>query len=93
MIPYDMNITSWTIIADQSGSIVIDVLRGDYSTFPPVTSIAGSEKPTLSGASKNQNTTLSTWTPNIAAGDIVRFNVDSASTVTRVTLSIQGTIV
>jgi hypothetical protein len=86
-----MTISSWTIVADQSGSIVIDVLRADYASFPPTVSIAGSEKPTLSAASKNQDLSLSTWTTGITAGDIVRFNVDSASTVTRVTLSIQGT--
>jgi hypothetical protein len=91
VIPYNMTISSWTIVADQTGSIVIDVLRSDYTSFPPTLSIAGSEKPTLSSASKNQDLSLSTWTTGITAGDIVRFNVDSASTVTKVTLSIQGT--
>ena len=92
VIPYNMTISSWTIVADQTGNIVIDVLRSNYATFPPTVSIAGSEKPTLSAASKNQDLSLSTWATGITAGDIVRFNVDSATTVTRVTLSIQGTI-
>jgi len=92
IIPYNMTISSWTIIADQVGSIVIDVWKDNYATYPPTVldSIAGSEKPTLSSAIKNQDTNLTTWTTAITAGDIVRFNVDSASTVTKVTLTING---
>jgi hypothetical protein len=92
-IPFGMTITGWTILADQSGSIVVDVWKDTYANFPPTVadSIAGSEKPTLSTATKNQDLALSTWTTSVTAGDILRFNVDSASTVTRVTLSIRGT--
>jgi hypothetical protein len=53
--------------------------------------ITGTEKPLLSSATKNQDLTLSTWTTSITAGDTLRFNVDSATTVTRVTLSIKVT--
>jgi len=92
-IPYSGTITGWDILGDQSGSIVIDVWKDTYATFPPsvADSIAGSEKPTLSSAQKNQDNALSTWTTAVTANDIVAFNVDSASTVTRVTLSIKIT--
>jgi hypothetical protein len=40
---------------------------------------------------KSQDTTLTGWTTAVAAGDILRFNVDSATTVTRVTLSLTAT--
>jgi hypothetical protein len=94
VIPYGMTITSWTLIADTTGSIVIDVWKDNYSTYPPTSldSIAGSEKPTLSSQIKNQDLSLTTWSTSIVSGDIIRFNVDSASTVTRVTLSIQGNL-
>ncbi len=94
IIPFAMTITSWTLVADQVGSIVIDVWKDTYANFPPTVgdSIAGSEKPTLSSVIKNQDLTLTTWTTAVAAGDIIRFNVDSASTVTRITLSIAGTV-
>ncbi len=94
IIPFAMTITSWTLAADQVGSIVIDVWKDTYANFPPTVgdSIAGSEKPTLSSVIKNQDLTLTTWTTAVAAGDIIRFNVDSASTVTRITLSIAGTV-
>ena len=94
VIPYGMTITSWTLVADTTGSIVIDVWKDNYSTYPPTVadSIAGSEKPTLSSQIKNQDLALTTWTTAITAGNIIRFNVDSASTVTRATLSIQGNL-
>lgn len=90
-IPYSGTITGWEIVANASGSIVIDVWKDTYANFPPTVAdtIAGTEKPTLSAATKNQDTSLSTWTTSVTAGDWIRFNVDSVSTVTRVHLSIQ----
>ena len=92
-IPYDGTITGWTILGDVSGSCVIDVWKDTYANFPPTVAdtIAGSEKPTLSSAIKNEDLTLTTWTTSVTTGDIIGFNVDSASTVTRVTLSIKIT--
>lgn len=90
-VPFSMTITGWTILADQSGSIVVDVNKSTYSGFPSTASIAGSELPTLSSAQKNQDLTLSTWTTAVTAGDILEFEVDSVSTVTRVTVAIRGT--
>jgi hypothetical protein len=92
VIPVSMTITGWTIVADQVGSIQIDVWKDSYANFPPIAadSIAGTELPTLSSQDKNQDNSLTTWTTLLVAGDVIRFNVDSASTVTRVTLSIYG---
>ncbi len=90
-IPYDYTIEGWTLVADVSGSIVIDVWKDTYANFPPVVgdSIAGTEKPTLSSAQKNQDLTLATWTTALAAGDVLAFNVDSATTVEQVTLTLR----
>ena len=92
-IPFAMTISGWTLVADQSGSIVIDVWKDTYANFPPTVAdtIAGSEKPTLSSVQKNQDLTLSTWTTAVAAGDILAFNVDSITTVQRVSLILRGT--
>ena len=80
-IPWDCTVTGWDIRSDVSGSCVFDVKRSG-------TSLAGSEKQTLSGASSNQDLALSTWTTSLSAGDVVEFVVDSASTVTRATVTI-----
>lgn len=92
-IPYSGTITGWTILADQVGSIVVDVWKDNYATYPPssLDSIAGTEKPTLSSSIKNEDNSLSTWTTSVSAGDIITFNVDSASTLTRVNLAIKIT--
>jgi hypothetical protein len=84
----DCEIASWTLLADQSGSIVVDIWKDAYGAYPPNSgdSITASAKPTLSSASKNTNATLTGWTKTITAGDTLRFNVDSITTITRVTL-------
>ena len=88
-----MTVTGWTITSDQTGSIVVDLWKDTYANFPPTVAdtITGTEKPTLSSASKNQDNALTTWTTTINNGDIIRFNVDSVSTVQRVHLTIYGT--
>ena len=90
VIPVAAIITGWTILADQVGSIVVDVWKDTYANFPPTVAdtIAGTEKPTLAAAQKNQDLTLTSWITAVAAGDILAFNVDSAATVTRVSVII-----
>jgi hypothetical protein len=91
-IPFAITITGWTILADVSGSIVVDVWKDTYALFPPTVAdtIAGTEKPTLASVQKNQDLALGTWTTAVAAGDILAFNVDSATTVTRVVVALRG---
>lgn len=90
-IPFSGNINAWYLTADQVGSIVIDIWKDTFGNFPPTVldTIAGSEKPTLSGVSFNSDTNLTTWTSSISIGDVIRFNVDSVATVTRVNLVIK----
>jgi hypothetical protein len=88
VIPFDCNIAEWTLLADQSGSIVFDIWKDTYANFPPVVgdSITASAKPTISAATKGQSSTLTGWTVACTAGDILRLNVDSVSTIQRVTI-------
>jgi hypothetical protein len=92
-VPHAMTLSAWEIVADQIGSVVVDVWKDTYANFPPTVadSIAASAKPTLSGVQKAQNTTLTGWTTSIAAGDWLAFKVDSATTVQRVTVQLTGT--
>lgn len=90
-IPFACTITGWTLLADQSGDLVIDVWKDTYGNFPPTVAdtITGSEKPTLSSQQADQDLDLSTWTTSVAAGDVLAINVDSASTVEQATLSLR----
>lgn len=92
-VPYNATITGWNIFSDVSGSIQIDVWKTDYANYPPTiaNTIAGSEKPTLTAQDKNQDLNLTTWTTSVTSGDILYFTVDSASTVTKVVLTINIT--
>jgi hypothetical protein len=91
VVPYNCTVLGWDILANASGSIVVDVWKDTYANFPPTVAdtITGTEKPTLSSAQKNQDDALTSWTTTLTRNDILRFNVDSATTVTRVTLSIR----
>jgi hypothetical protein len=83
------NVTGWTIIADRSGSIVVDVRRATYTNFPTTTSISGTENPTISSGQKNEDLTLTSWTTTLSARDVLEFVVDSAATVERVTVALR----
>jgi hypothetical protein len=92
VVPYNCTVLGWDILGNASGSIVIDIWKDTYANFPPTIAdtITGTEKPTLSSAQKNQDISITTWTATtLTRNDILRFNVDSATTVTRVTLSIR----
>jgi hypothetical protein len=91
-IPFDMTITGVTMLADQTGSAVLDIWKDTYANYPPTVadSITASAKPTITSAVKTQNTTLTGWTTTVNAGDILAFNLDSVSTIQRLTISIAG---
>lgn len=93
-IDFACTINSVTLLADQSGSIVIDIWKDTYANFPPVVgdSITASAKPTISSTTKSQDSTLTGWTTSLSAGDILRFNVDSITTCQRVTLTLKVTL-
>jgi hypothetical protein len=90
-IPFPITITKATLLGDQTGSIVIDIWKDSYTNYPPTNedSITASAPPTLSSAAKSQDTTLTGWTVLIAAGSILRMNVDSVTTTQRVTLALE----
>ncbi len=85
----DYTVTGWTIIANQSGSIVVDVKRSTYANYPTTSSIAGSELPTLTSAQKNEDLSLTTWTTSLSARDIIEFEVNSVTSVTRATVALR----
>ncbi len=93
-IPYACTITAVTMLADQSGSIVVDIWRDSYANYPPdvADTITSAAKPTITTALKSQDNTLTGWLASCAAGDTLRYNVDSASTVTRVVVTLTVTI-
>lgn len=92
VVDYSGTITTWTALADQSGSIVVDIWKDTYANYPPTIAdtITGAEKPTISAATKGQDTSLNSgsgWA--VTAGDVLRFNVDSVATIQRATIALK----
>lgn len=92
-VPYNATINRVTMLADQSGSCVVDVWKDTYANYPPTVAdtITASAKPTITTAIKSQDSTLTGWTTSITAGDVLGFNVDSCSTITRLHLILKVT--
>ncbi len=93
-VPVACTITVATLLADVSGSVVIDLWKVAYASYPPTVTntITASAKPTISSAVKSRLTTLTGWTTAVSAGDILAVNVDSASTIKKLTVSLTITV-
>lgn len=97
-MPFAGTITQSTLLADQSGSIVVNIYKCTYSQFDagsthPVVGdkITASAPPTISSATKSQDSTLTGWTTSFSAGDIFAFNVDSVTSIQRAALMLKIT--
>lgn len=90
-VPENYTLTGWRLHEASetpiSGSIVIDIRTG--STYAGSTSIAGTEKPTLSSANNNSDTSLSSWTTSLTSGTFVWFNIDSVTDCKKVILALE----
>jgi hypothetical protein len=89
-IMFDCTIDSAVLVADAAGSIVVDILKAPVGTVPTA-SICASALPTLASALSSTDITLTGWTTDIDAADVLRFVVNSASGVNRVTLVLKIT--
>ena len=89
-MPYDGTISSWTIIGDQTGSTVVDIYKTTYAGYPgtAANSITGGNDITLTNQSKNTSSTLTGWTVSFSAGDIMQWNVDSVTTLNKITITV-----
>lgn len=87
-IPFACTIVGVSLLADQTGSIKVDLWKDTYANYPPTDAdtITGANEPEISSGIKDEDTTLTDWTTSISAGDIIYVNVDSCSTITHCTL-------
>lgn len=97
-IPVTCTITKVTVLsidaAVTAGSIVVDLWKDTYANYPPdvADTITASAKPTLSSATASEDSTLTGWTTSVTAGDVIGFNVDSATTVTKVLVELEASL-
>ena len=91
-IPYSATIYGWDLIGNTTGTCVVDLWKTTIGSFPPTSAntITGSQTPTLSNQMINRNDSLTGWTTTtINVNDILAFTVLTASTVSRVNLTIK----
>lgn len=89
-VPWGCTITGSEITATPSGSVVVDLWLDTPANFPPTDadSITASAPPTLSSAVRAADTTLTGWTTAVAKDSYIKANVDSATTVEYVVVSL-----
>ena len=87
VVPKGATVTKWEVIADASGSIVVNIQKTTYGALS-FASIAGSDLPTLTTQQKNTSSALTGWTTVITAEDYLKAVVLSATTVKQVTVTI-----
>lgn len=87
-VPFACEIIEVSALADQSGSIIVDVWRDTFANFPPTVggSITGAYPVKITSSEKSTDATLTGWSKTLAAGDVLRFNVNSVATIQRVTI-------
>jgi hypothetical protein len=99
-IPMEISCTinECVMVADQSGSIVVDLWKCTYAQFDsgathPVVgdSIVASAPPTITTATKSDDATLTGWNKTVTAGDILALHVNSCTAITILTLVLKVT--
>lgn len=99
LVDFSCSITQNTLLADQQGSIVVDIYACSYANFDAGTThpvaadkITSSTPPTITSAKKSQDATLAGWSTTIVAGTVLAFVVTGTpASITRVTLDLKVT--
>lgn len=91
--PFACTITGYDMLADTSGSMVVDVWKDTYANYPPTVadSMCTSAKPTISSAVKATGTTSGWDTTSVASGSTLKLNVDSCTAITKCTVELKYT--
>lgn len=90
-IPFAGTIVGYSLAADQTGSIVLDIWKSNGAVPTNSNTITASAKPTLSSAQIGDSTTLTGWTTSISVGDVFGFEIESITTITRIVLVLEVT--
>jgi hypothetical protein len=88
-MPFAGTITGAALVADQSGSISVEVWKDSMTDFPP-TGADIMDTFTLSGATRTPTSgSYNTESHAFSVGDVLRFNVASVTSIQRVTVGLR----
>lgn len=86
-------IDSWKIFSEETGSLRVNILKSDYTSYPTFTSICGAgvtaSRPQVSSGNKAFSDTLTGWDTALRAGDVLRFDVDYSINIKRFLISLK----
>lgn len=97
-IPYNMVISKIVMAnaENETGSLVVDVHVATSTSalpFDNAESITGSSPLTISGGTSVVETALADWDTYLEEGELMGFVIDSGSTLTSATITIEGTLI
>jgi hypothetical protein len=90
VVPQKCNIVGMMLVADQVGSLVVDIYRTSFAQFPPTegSSITFGSRPTLSNAQSIEDRALINWSTTLNRGDVLAINVLSCTKITNFSLAL-----
>jgi len=87
-VPYNLEILAWSLLADQTGDILLDLWKDTFANYPPTIAdtVVGTEPPEIIAGIKAELSPVTDWEAIWLKGECVRVNVDSVTDIARVTL-------
>lgn len=91
-VPYNFTLTKIQLGADQSGSIVLDIWKDSYANLPCTVAdtITAAAKPTISSATKAEQTVFTGWDITWALGEWIYIYVDSCTSIKSLSIAFFG---
>lgn len=88
LVPKAITITGAYAFADVSGSIEVDIWKDTIANYPPTVAdtIVASAPVTITTDTDSTDTTLTDWTTSVAALSVLKFYVNSCTTITKCTI-------
>jgi len=77
------------IMADQPGSVSVEIKKASYSSFPTFQTITNGQYVSLSNGQIVRDDTLNNWDKIITSGDILQFEVISVNNIRRFLISLK----
>jgi hypothetical protein len=86
-------IDSWKIFSEETGSLRVNILKSNFTSYPTFTTICGtgstSFRPEVNSSNKAFSDNLVGWTTSILAGEVLRFDVDFSINIKKFLISLK----
>ena len=87
----DMTISGWNIVANRTGTVLIDLFKTTYNNFSSFGSIITGIPPSLNNQNKSYGNVMTGWNIGVSRGDILEFVVKGCTGINKININITGT--